>query len=314
MHNAQQTAEGIAAVFVTMNRCEVARTCLARLASQTLRPEKVFVVDNASTDATRSMLDEASHVFDGWLVRIDLEENIGNAGGMEIALEALFKDGFEAVWILDDDSWPEPEALAHLMAAAVPAHTVRSCKVIDMATGELSWPVQLPHHNGWKTFKENDLLPAELAIRIRRSWLGALIPREVYKMIGPVEGRLFLRGEDEDYPRRIERAGFPVYMISQSLLYHPRSGSLNHWEMFGISITLESGLAGDKLYYRLRNMWWLTRRDKGTAAAATLLILHGVALSRWAGPLSAWFPVWFEAARDAFGNRLGKRRQSQIGR
>ena len=307
MTETPQVAKGIAAVFVTMNRCAIAETCLAKLAGQTLRPGKVIVVNNASTDATGRMLAEANQRSGGWIVGHDLEENQGNAGGMQLALEGVFADGFEAAWILDDDSWPEPEALARLVAADVPDGAVRACRVLDPATGALSWPIQIPHCGGWHFNAAWDPLPAEEVLRIRRAWLGALIPRRVYESVGPIDGRLFLRGEDEDYPRRIERAGFPVFMVTHSLLHHPPSGTLNRWEFAGHTMVMERGLSGDKLYYRLRNTWWLTRRDQGTLEASLTALVNGLALARWETPAMAWLPVWWEAARDAFRGRLGKR-------
>lgn len=307
MSETHQTASGVAAIFVTMNRCETAAICLEKLTAQTLRPGKVIVVNNASTDSTHAMLSEASRRGEGWIEVMNQDQNLGNAGGMEIAMEAAFSEGYQAVWILDDDSWPEPEALARLMTADVPADAVRSCRVVDLATGALSWPPQVPGRKGWRLLGPQDPMPAGDVIRIRRSWLGALIPRQVYQTVGPVEGRLFLRGEDEDYPRRIERAGFPVFMVASSLLHHPPSGRLNRWDFAGYTVVLESGLSGDKLYYRLRNAWWLIRRDHGLPLAFMTAALHFLSLLRWERPLTGWLPVWKEAFLDAWCGRLGQR-------
>jgi rhamnopyranosyl-N-acetylglucosaminyl-diphospho-decaprenol beta-1,3/1,4-galactofuranosyltransferase len=302
-----QTALGVTVVFVTMNRCEIASICLDKLRAQTTRPGKIIVVNNASTDGTRAMLVEASDQSDGWIVVMDLEKNLGNAGGMQVAMAAAFEAGSQAVWILDDDSWPEPDALERLLNAEVPADCVISCRVVDLATGCLSWPLQTPVREGWQLIGPKDPLPAGDVIRIRRSWLGALISKKIYETVGPVEGRLFLRGEDEDYPRRIERAGFPVFMVMSSLLHHPPAGRLNLWEFAGRTVVLESGLIGDKLYYRLRNAWWMTRRDRGMSEAVVMALLHGFALLRWEPPMRKWLPVWWEALCDALQNRLGPR-------
>ncbi len=306
MIETDQTANGVAAVFVTMNRCDVAATCLEKLKAQTMRPDKVIVINNASADSTRAMLQKAGEDSADWIEEMSLEENLGNAGGIQIAMDVAFSRGFKAVWILDDDSWPEPEALARLLGCDLPEGAVRSCRVVDLATGALSWPLQVPDRNGWRLLEGNDPIPEGEAIRIRRSWLGALIPLGVYEAVGPVEGKLFLRGEDEDYPRRIEQAGFPVFMVTNSVLHHPPAGRMNHWDIAGRSVTLESGLSGDKLYYRLRNAWWMLRRDRGIVEAGLVAAFHWLALWRWESSVN-WMPVWWEAARDAFAGRLGKR-------
>ena len=302
-----ETTNGVAAIFVTMNRCGIAAVCLEKLRAQTRRPEKVIVINNASTDDTLAMLRDASERSGGWIVVMDLERNLGNAGGMEVAMETAFSSGSEAVWILDDDSWPEPEALDRLLMADVPAESVLSCRVVDLATGALSWPLQVPEGDGWRFLEMGDALPVGETVRIRRSWLGALISKKVYQAVGPVEGRMFLRGEDEDYPRRIENAGFPVFMVTNSLLHHPPAGPLKHWEIAGYTVVLESALSGNPLYYRLRNSWWMIRRDRGNLAAAAVAVLFGVALLKWKESPSSWLPLWWEALRDAFSNRLGER-------
>jgi rhamnopyranosyl-N-acetylglucosaminyl-diphospho-decaprenol beta-1,3/1,4-galactofuranosyltransferase len=298
----------VAAVFVTMNRSSIALTCLQKLAVQTRKPDHVYVIDNASTDDTAEVLSCDSVSHSTWRSFQRLSENLGNAGGMEIAVAKAFADGHDFVWILDDDSWPELDALELLLAADLPSNAVRTSRVVDISTGNLSWPLQIHTQKGWQFREASDPLPEEATIRIRRSWLGVLISREVYERIGPIEGRLFLRGEDEDYPRRIERAGFPVFMVRASLVHHPPAGLLHRWSFFGREIVLEQGLTGDKLYYRLRNSWWLAGRDFGAARPWIDASLCFIALVRWEGLRSSWLPIWWEAFRDAMANRLGRRK------
>jgi rhamnopyranosyl-N-acetylglucosaminyl-diphospho-decaprenol beta-1,3/1,4-galactofuranosyltransferase len=303
-----ESSKGIVAIFVTMNRRDIAEVCLKKLAAQTLLPGQVIVVNNASTDGTSDFLKTTSDDTGGWITVIELEQNLGNAGGMEIAIKKAFSQNFEAVWILDDDSWPEPEALEQLMAPHLPNDVVRSCRVMDTESNTLSWPLQVLDHDGWRLVEGRDSLPFGDVIRIRRSWLGSLIPRMVYDRVGPVEGRLFLRGEDEDYPRRIELAGFSVFMMVDSILHHPPAGILNRLRVGNKTLVLEKGLSGDKLYYRLRNIFWMAIRDQGKIRALLVTILFGFALYRWEKFSLNWFSVWWEATCDAFRDRLGARR------
>ena len=54
----------LSVVICTHNRCKLLKKCLESLATQQCEPWafEIFVVDNASTDATRDVVDESSHV------------------------------------------------------------------------------------------------------------------------------------------------------------------------------------------------------------------------------------------------------------
>lgn len=297
-------------MFVTMNRRETARTCLERLNAQSLAPALVLVIDNASTDDTAGMIAGFRRDQPHFPLQYErLAENIGNAGGMEIGIAKAFAAGCDAVWILDDDSWPEPDALRALATADLPGDVVRSALVLDLTNGKLSWPLQVPDAapGRWRIVEQDEELPSAKILRIRRAWLGALLPKLIYDMVGPVEGRLFLRGEDEDYPRRIENAGFKVHLIADSILHHPAAGALHRARFFGREIILERELPLNSLYYRLRNSWWLAKRDRGCFAALGIAAVHFRLLMGEDRSPAAWAPVWWEALGDAFSNRLGKR-------
>lgn len=297
----------VTAAFVTMNRSATASTCIERLLVQSRPPDEIIVVDNHSADDTLAVIGKLGSRHPGLIRVIPLAENLGNAGGMEIALDAAFGAGADFVWILDDDSWPEPDALRHLLEIESPDPCVRASKVVDLATGNLSWPLQIQVPGGWKTLEKDSPFPAEDRIRIRRSWLAALLPREIFRKIGPVNGSLFLRGEDEDYPRRIEDEGYPVYLATRSIVHHPASGKLLRLEVFGREFVMESALKPDNLYYRLRNIWWLTKRRKGVPAMTVMAILHFIVLRKDGAAADHWEKIWFEALRDASRNRLGIR-------
>ncbi len=290
-----------------MNRSATALTCLKKLAAQTQRPTRVIVVNNHSADDTLEVLRSFQRKNERLLRIIDLGENLGNAGGMQIAMVEAFAEGAGAIWILDDDSWPENDALEKLLEGTVSTDTVRASRVIVPETGDLSWPVQVRANGSWQLLEGGDPLPDTEPFSIRRSWLGSLIPMEVYDAVGPVNGELFLRGEDEDYPRRIERKGFPVYLFPASILHHPPSGRLHRWSVFGQEVVLESDLRGDKLYYRLRNTWWLEKQNSSGARAVLDALTYGVAFLKWRKPLRQWVPIWWEAFWDAMTNRLGPR-------
>ena len=130
----------IAAVFATMNRSATALACVHALAAQTRPPELVVVADNVSTDETVAELERLQGLPFRLIVH-QMDENRGNAGGVQEAMDLAFAEGVDAVWILDDDSWPRPEALEALIKEPWDARVVRHSLQIDPKTGKFTWPL-----------------------------------------------------------------------------------------------------------------------------------------------------------------------------
>lgn len=298
----------IAAVFATMNRSAVAAECIRRLANQTAIPSKLFVTDNASSDDTCQELEavaaESGLPFE--LIRSKI--NLGNAGGIKLAVDQAFDQGYDAVWILDDDSWPEPQAFEMLLDADGPAEGIRTSMVLAPDSTELSWPCEIMSPGGsWQNPETLKSLRQSGWIRVRRSWLGSLVPRSAYLHVGPLNPDLFLRGEDEDYPRALEAAGYPFWMATRSILNHPVAGPLVTLTVGENKLCLERNLGSDKLYYRIRNMLWIKRKESGTLISVALAVGYLVLIIRWFRPLFPVLGVFVEAAVDAFHGRLGRR-------
>jgi GT2 family glycosyltransferase len=131
-----------------------------------------------------------------------------------------------------------------------------------------------------------------------------LVSREVREAVGPVNGELFIRGEDEEYPWRIEQAGFPQEAVKHAVLDHPGPENLVHWRLLGKNFFFERGLADWKLHYKVRNMVWLKRRQAGRWRAIALALTYAVASVGIDG--ARRLPLVWRAARDGWRGRLGK--------
>jgi len=294
----------IAAVFATMNRAETAVSCVRALAAQTLPPAWVVVADNVSQDGTAEMLERLEGLPFELLVH-RMKDNRGNAGGVEEAMELALARGADAVWILDDDSWPRPGALAALLEQEWDPNVVRHALQVDPRTGRFTWPLQVADGaGGWRLIDSIDELPAGDSVRSRITWTGALVPREVRARVGPVNGELFIRGEDEEYPWRIEQGGFRQEAVRAAVLDHPGPANLMRWRMFGRSFFFERGLAEWKLYYKVRNMVWLKRRQAGKLRALGMAAAYAFAATFIDGPRR--LPLLQRAIADGWKGRLGK--------
>lgn len=297
----------IAAVFATMNRRDTAVACVQALAAQSAPPDLVVVADNVSRDGTAEAL-EALEPLPFSLVVHRMEDNRGNAGGIEEAMTVAFGNGSDAIWILDDDSHPRTDALQHLLGAYRSGNQVIHSLQIDPATGDLTWPMQiLDPQRGWHTISHLKELPLSGTVQTRNNWTGSLLPRSVWQMVGHVMGELFIRGEDEEYPWRFLQHGITQACVCESILDHPGPAALVSASFFGKRIYFEPGLADWKLYYKVRNMVWLQRRKRGLlpmlgmAAAYLWAILRN---DEW-GKVA----VFFQATRDGVSGRLGRWRK-----
>lgn len=287
-----------------MNRAATAVSCVRALARQTRVPEWVVVADNDSLDGTAAELAGLVDLpFE--LVVHRMRDNRGNAGGVEEAMDLAFARGVDAVWILDDDSWPQAGALEALVAGEWDPRVVRHALQLDPQTGRFTWPLQVSDGKaGWRLVESLDDMPAGDIVRSRIVWTGALVSREVREAVGPVNGELFIRGEDEEYPWRIEQAGFQQQAVKQAVLDHPGPHNIAHWRMFNKNFFYERGLADWKLYYKVRNMVWLKRRHGGSGAAIRMALVYAVAAVVMDGPRRV--PMLWCAICDGWRGRLGK--------
>ena len=104
----------VAAVVVTYNRLPLLRQCLAALAAQTAQDLTIFLVDNASTDGTAEAVAEMALPN---LVYRNTGKNLGGAGGFAYGVREAALAGYDALWLMDDDTLPTPTALEAFLQA-----------------------------------------------------------------------------------------------------------------------------------------------------------------------------------------------------
>ncbi len=103
----------VCAIVLTHDRRELLHACLAALGRQTHPPDRVLVIDNASTDGSRDML---AAEFAGVEV-LRRPENDGSAAGFRAGIEHVHGNGFDWLWMLHDDVVPTDSSLEELLSA-----------------------------------------------------------------------------------------------------------------------------------------------------------------------------------------------------
>jgi GT2 family glycosyltransferase len=287
----------VAVVVVTFNRAELLRGLLRALAEQEQLPDEVLVVDNASTDHTRAVLDEASATGLP-LTPIHSEENLGGAGGFHRGVRAAYEAGHERIWLMDDDVVPDPSCLrvmaAHPGPALMAVREDRSGRICEKAATRFDlvhpWAVRPKREMVEELYVDRASMPAEVALE-NVAFEGFMVHRSVVDVVGLPDPGFFIFYDDVDYAVRIRRAGFPVVALRDAVLVRQLDFDQQH------------DMRSWKGYYMYRNLFVVHLRHGENALVRHkpyLIALMVVLLAPLRGGRAEAANVW-RALRDAPG-------------
>lgn len=235
----------ICAVVVTYNRKELLRECLNAIKSQTLQPNHILVVDNASTDGTPEMLME--EFPETGLVR--LEKNEGGSGGFHEGMKRAYEMGFDWIWVMDDDAIPDRYALEQLLSNNPDINNAYGSTAVSLNDRNLlCWPVQ--PINKKRTITVYSKLTNKMSVK-SLPFLGLMIHSKLIQNIGLPRKNFFISCDDVEYCLRIKNSGSNIFLIKSSLIYHPQPIMIPVNLGFKTIYTLE--LSPWKRYYDIRN-------------------------------------------------------------
>ncbi|MEX0429697.1 glycosyltransferase family 2 protein [Nocardioides sp. DS6] len=239
--------ESVAIVVVTYNRADLLAPMLEGLRRLERPAEAVIVVDNASTDHTGDVLAQA-RVAGLQVVRS--AQNLGGAGGFHLGLKTAYDQGFDRIWLMDDDVVPAPDCLTVLLAQDEPClAAVRedsAGRLVEKAAVrfDLRNPLAVrPKTDMVETvFGRRDDMPARVAIE-NVAFEGFMVRREVVARIGLPDPSYFIFYDDVDFALRARRAGYTIWAIRDAVLVRQLDFSQQH------------DLAGWKGFYMYRNLF-----------------------------------------------------------
>ena len=256
----------VAAVVVTYNRAQMLLECLDALLCQDLPLGKIYIVDNASTDDTVQRLTESGYLINSIIYYVRLTKNTGGAGGFTHGLKLACQDGWDWVWLMDDDAQPAldclgklADGLQQLTANADEAFCICP-RVMNYFSRDQEW-----HQHKRLTPYFMDVPVFDLPQRFIRidgnAFVGPLVSRGSITKIGLPNTEYFLWVDDLDFTYRVARHGRLV-LDRDSTIWHK-----DH----------NPGQPGpDKCYYWVRNYLWFllhtVRKNEG---------LKGIAWLRW---------------------------------
>ncbi|TYK43737.1 glycosyltransferase [Actinomadura decatromicini] len=255
------------AVVVTYNRRDLLTEALDALGRQTRPPDGVVVVDNASGDGTAGLVRDRFPDVD----LVELAENTGGAGGFAAGIAHVLDTGRAGLlWLMDDDTVPEPGALGALLDARerAAAEPVLVASRVVWTDGR-DHPMNTPRVKPGASRAE---LAAASAVGCRpirsASFVSVLVDAAAVRERGLPVADYFLWNDDFEFTTRLLRG--------RSGLYCPASVVVHKTRTFGGA----DADPGDRFYYEVRNKVWLFTRSRGLAPGERVLYA-GSSVRRW---------------------------------
>ena len=215
----------IAAVIVTYNRKELLAENIEMLLAQTRQLDKIFVVDNCSTDGTREYLAELGWLSSTQFVYIKTTDNIGGAGGFYTGTKAAYDAGADWIILMDDDGrMADCYTVEKLYRVAEQLYNngVGNRKLFVNA---------LVQQENLLSFKMGNKYTVAEAVAASKDGLlegeanpfnGTMVSRELVAEIGYPNQEFFIKGDEVNYKQRTIDVGGYIVTAVDSRYIHPR--------------------------------------------------------------------------------------------
>ncbi len=237
-----------AALIVTYNRKELLKQSIeALLRSET--PCDIIVIDNASTDGTETALEP--FIGSGRISYHNTGANLGGAGGFNFAIKTALKQGYEYMWIMDDDCIVQPDSLTQLMrvAGVHPDFGFLSSKVL--------WTDGSRCRMNEQKLLEGSLDDQNPQRCRQATFVSLLLRAAAVRKAGLPISEFFIWGDDVEYTRRLSKK-FPCWYVPASMVVHKTANNE------GSNIATDTVARLPRYRFAYRNEVYIAKKEKGT--------------------------------------------------
>jgi len=214
----------VTVIIVNWNSGDLLSQCLRDLLRQSVKPARILVMDNGSSDASAEQVAQ----LPGVTVRL-LGRNFGFAGGNN---RAFSECDTEYVALLNPDAFPEPDWLEKLVAAA-DAHpevaAFGSRQMVHELANIVDGMGDVYHVSGlvWRAghgemLRDSDAVPCEIFSPCAGA---ALYRREALATVGGFDEDYFCYVEDVDLGFRLCLAGYRAMYVPDAVVHHVGSAT-----------------------------------------------------------------------------------------
>jgi len=231
-------------IIVTWNKQEYLQSLLNSIQRISYPSYSVLVVDNASTDNTEEIIKQ----FD-FVIHKKLPENLGGAGGFNAGLKFAIEEDYPYVWLLDDDTEVDSDALTRLVTFYLSQEN-NSIGFLGSRINLLQHKELIQEVGGRLDIFRADVLP-NCALEMKAgkqiyevdvvAACSLFASQEVIREVGLINHSFFITCDDVEWSLRAKRRGYKNFVISDAVIYHNFIWAGN--KLFG----------SFRVYYHIRN-------------------------------------------------------------
>ena len=151
--------------------------------------------------------------------------NLGGAGGFALGMLAALARGAQALWLWDDDGYPENDDCLDILSA---------CALSRGA--DLACPLVVAEDDAFRTaftFRVDGIRTTDRKTVQQRAQIdgfahlfnGALIQASTLRRFGLPDYRFFIRGDEVDFGCRVSRSGGLIVTCTAAVARHPSGRS-----------------------------------------------------------------------------------------
>ena len=213
--------------ILTHNRLKLLKRCVSNVRNQTYNKFDLLIIDNESTDGT----DKYLNTLEGNNIQIINQPNTGSAKGWFSAIKYAKLKNYKYIWLMDDDGFPDRNALKFLISYMTDEYACLSSIVVkENKKNEFLFPIPLLDsnnkpklialHRNLKTVDECKDQGKNNILDFVHFFNGSLLSITKVKEIDNVNVSFQHHGVEIDFYYRIIKTG-KVSSCIDAVQYHP---------------------------------------------------------------------------------------------
>ncbi|MHA7305482.1 glycosyltransferase [Arthrobacter sp. TMN-49] len=295
-------------VITTYNRADYLADLLSSIAVLDPAPDGVIVVNNASTDGTVSVIEQAGAHFAALtppitVIHHELGVNSGGSGGFCAGVERALAEGAQWMWLMDDDVTTVPGAIG-AFAPWMEKYDAIIGRRYDASGAPFYWQHNFSTFLGFPLPVRGDVFrhSNEFATNVG-CFEGMLVHADAVRAVGLPDPRFFLNWDDTTYGWLISRQR-PVRYVNEFVLHKARAQrsvdlGIRHLndssDLSRYYVMRNRGLVGQ--YLRVHGRFNTVGFALGTALTAAKEVLRLIAVERTLRGGGKLWQGWLESRR-----------------